>query len=121
RAARVPGEVVPGDRRADRHAPGHRRHPTSSRPPQAARPAGPAQARTFEMTRPCDQLGPFLDQELSAAEAAAFRMHLAGCPDCPARLDAALQLAGLASEAAGGSPTAASAKAAEAANPPARF
>ena len=70
------------------------------------------------MTRPCDQLGPFLDQELSAAEAAAFRMHLAGCPDCPARLDAALQLAGLASEAASGPATAASAKAAD---PPARF
>ncbi|HEY8211855.1 MAG TPA: zf-HC2 domain-containing protein, partial [Myxococcaceae bacterium] len=47
------------------------------------------------MTKPCDQLGPFLDGELPEAEAAAFRLHLAECPDCPVRLDSALQLAGL--------------------------
>src|SRR5256885_17258466 len=51
------------------------------------------------MTRPCDQLGPFLEGELPEAEAAASREHRAGCPDCPARLDSALQLAGLAAAA----------------------
>src|SRR3954464_4828153 len=47
------------------------------------------------MSEPCDQLSAFLDGELPEAEAAAFRLHLADCPDCPARLDSALQLAGL--------------------------
>src|ERR1043165_9120308 len=51
------------------------------------------------MTKPCDQLDQYLDGELSEVEVQAFKAHLPTCPDCPARLDAALQLVALATEA----------------------
>ena len=38
------------------------------------------------MSNPCDQIGAFVDGELSAPEAEAFRDHLAECPHCQEQL-----------------------------------
>jgi hypothetical protein len=47
------------------------------------------------MTALCDQVGAFADGELSAAEADAFRAHLAGCPTCPGELRELMMLAAI--------------------------
>ena len=56
------------------------------------------------MTEHCaalgDQLAPYVDGELDAADAEAFAMHLAGCASCRAGLHDALQLAALETRAA---------------------
>ncbi|WP_224369018.1 CHAT domain-containing protein [Hyalangium versicolor] len=43
------------------------------------------------MTASCEQLAAFVDGELSAEEAEAFRQHLAGCADCQAGLEDQVQ------------------------------
>jgi hypothetical protein len=49
------------------------------------------------VTKPCEQVDAFFDGELSAADADAFRAHLATCLDCPAALVALAELEGIAS------------------------
>jgi cellulose synthase operon protein C len=48
---------------------------------------------------PCDQVGMFVDGELDAERAEAFRQHLVHCARCQSEMHALLQLAGLAEEA----------------------
>ena len=48
---------------------------------------------------PCDQVAMFVDGELGAEQAEAFRSHLVQCARCQAEMHALLQLAGLAEEA----------------------
>lgn len=51
---------------------------------------------------PCDQIDLFVDGELSAEEAKAFREHLATCETCPAQLHDLMQLERLAKKAVAG-------------------
>ena len=48
---------------------------------------------------PCDQVGMFVDGELDAERAEAFRHHLVQCARCQSEMHALMQLAGLAEEA----------------------
>ncbi|WP_426757024.1 zf-HC2 domain-containing protein [Myxococcus sp. Y35] len=54
------------------------------------------------MNTPCTKLHLFVDGELSAPDAEAFRQHLARCPECEAGLRDVLQLELLAARALGG-------------------
>ncbi|HTS82374.1 MAG TPA: CHAT domain-containing protein [Myxococcaceae bacterium] len=47
----------------------------------------------------CDQLGPFVDGELGATEAAAFRRHLVDCARCQQEMHGLMQLSALAEAA----------------------
>jgi len=47
----------------------------------------------------CDQLGPFVDGELAATEAAAFRRHLVDCARCQQEMHGLMQLSALAERA----------------------
>jgi len=46
----------------------------------------------------CEQLGPFVDGELAAGEAAAFRKHLLICPRCQQEMHGLMQLSALAEQ-----------------------
>ncbi len=47
----------------------------------------------------CEQLGPFVDGELGAVEAAAFRRHLVQCARCQQEMHGLMQLSALAEQA----------------------
>ncbi|HSP19750.1 MAG TPA: zf-HC2 domain-containing protein, partial [Myxococcaceae bacterium] len=52
----------------------------------------------------CDQLGPFVDGELAAMDAAAFRRHLIVCARCQQEMHGLMQLSALAEQSQGRAP-----------------
>ena len=103
-AARLRAPLVPGHRRSARHSfehGGHAPSPGAAKAPGAAggRPGGGGDMTPEDHSGDpvhCDRLGPFVDGELGAVEAAGFRRHLVQCARCQQEMHGLMQLSALA-------------------------